>query len=208
MKKILHIKFTKLTFDRIKTLAPPGQIGTEVWINVYTSPIILELLFLPGKAKNFHLILEVKKCDPHRPGTSSVALSESGRAVGPLNDRRRSEVVLSQKLRDEPGNEPNDVTAFRGLRNANKVKVRASASILQVINFVHQPELRPSIPSGSWKMPGGRRQEIQNLADCNTSQGFYDAIKALYGPRKQTTAPVQSADGNALLKDRFEILGH
>lgn len=51
-----------------------------------------------------------------------------------------------------------------------------------------------------------KAQEIQNLADCNNTQGFYDAIKALYGPRKQAIAPVRSADGSTLLKDRHEIL--
>ena len=51
-----------------------------------------------------------------------------------------------------------------------------------------------------------KAQEIQNLADCNNTQGFYDAIKALYGPRKRAIAPVRSADGSTLFKDRHEIL--
>lgn len=51
-----------------------------------------------------------------------------------------------------------------------------------------------------------KAQEIQNLADCNNTQGFYDAIKALYGPRKRAIAPVRSADSSTLLKDRQEIL--
>ncbi len=51
-----------------------------------------------------------------------------------------------------------------------------------------------------------KAQEIQNLADCNNTQGFYDALKALYGPRKWAIAPVRSADGSTLFKDRHEIL--
>ncbi len=35
-----------------------------------------------------------------------------------------------------------------------------------------------------------KSQEIQNLADCNNIQGFYDALKALYGPRKRAIVPV------------------
>lgn len=33
-----------------------------------------------------------------------------------------------------------------------------------------------------------KAQEIRNLADCNNTLGFYDAIKALYGPRKRAIA--------------------
>ncbi len=51
-----------------------------------------------------------------------------------------------------------------------------------------------------------KSQEIQNLADCNNIQGFYDALKALYGPRKRAIVPVRSADGSTLFKDRHEIL--
>lgn len=52
-----------------------------------------------------------------------------------------------------------------------------------------------------------KAQEIQHLADINNTQGFYDALKALYGPRKWTVSPVRSADGSILFKDRYEILG-
>ncbi|KAL1255533.1 hypothetical protein QQF64_013594 [Cirrhinus molitorella] len=51
-----------------------------------------------------------------------------------------------------------------------------------------------------------KAQEIQNLADCNNTQGFYDALKVLFGPRKWAIAPVRSADGTTLFKDRHEIL--
>ena len=49
-------------------------------------------------------------------------------------------------------------------------------------------------------------QKIQNLADCNNIQGFYDAIKTLHGLRKRAIAPVLSADGSTLFKNRHEIL--
>ncbi len=47
-------------------------------------------------------------------------------------------------------------------------------------------------------------QEIQNLSDYNNTQGFYDALKALYGPRKWAIAPVRLAEGS--FKDHHEIL--
>lgn len=52
-----------------------------------------------------------------------------------------------------------------------------------------------------------KAQEIQNLADINNTQGFYDAIEALYGHRKQTVAPARSAVRSTLFKDRHKILG-
>ncbi len=51
-----------------------------------------------------------------------------------------------------------------------------------------------------------KTEEIQDQADCNNIKGFYDASKALYGPRKQAIAPVWSADGSTLFKDRHKIL--
>ena len=51
-----------------------------------------------------------------------------------------------------------------------------------------------------------KAHEIQTFADCNNTQGFYDAIKALYGPRKRAIAPVRSDDGSVLFKERHEIL--
>lgn len=40
-----------------------------------------------------------------------------------------------------------------------------------------------------------KAQEVHGLADHNNTQGYYDAIKALYGPRKRAVTPVRSADG-------------
>ncbi len=44
------------------------------------------------------------------------------------------------------------------------------------------------------------------MADCNNIQGFYEPLKALYGPRKRAIAPVRSADGSTHFKDHHEIL--
>lgn len=71
-------------------------------------------------------------------------------------------------------------------------------------------EARAETQSALWSMEDNwwvqKAQEIQHLADINNTQGFYDAIKALYGPRKRTVAPVRSADVSTLFKDRHEIL--
>ena len=48
--------------------------------------------------------------------------------------------------------------------------------------------------------------EIQNYADTNNQQGFYEAIKIAYGPRQNTNAPLLSEDGRILHKDSNAIL--
>lgn len=46
-------------------------------------------------------------------------------------------------------------------------------------------------------------KEIKHLAVCYNTQGFYNAIKTLYGSRKQIFTP---AAGDNLFKDRQESL--
>ena len=47
--------------------------------------------------------------------------------------------------------------------------------------------------------------EIQGYADENNTHSFYNALKCAYGPIKQSTAPVRSADGTTLIKDKEGI---
>jgi exonuclease III len=51
-----------------------------------------------------------------------------------------------------------------------------------------------------------KSHEIQAYADLNDSHGFYEAVKTLYGPSSRSQAPVRSADGANLIKDRQQIL--
>ena len=51
-----------------------------------------------------------------------------------------------------------------------------------------------------------KAQEIQGFADQNNMQGFYNAIKTIYGPMRNTLAPVLTADGRTTLKERTDIL--
>ena len=46
----------------------------------------------------------------------------------------------------------------------------------------------------------------QLCADSDDYKGFYEALKALYGPRHQVQNPLRSTDAQALLKDRESIL--
>ncbi|XP_076045788.1 uncharacterized protein LOC143028030 [Oratosquilla oratoria] len=48
--------------------------------------------------------------------------------------------------------------------------------------------------------------EIQQYAELNDQQNFYNAIKTTYGPTQSTTAPLMSADGATLIKDKNGIL--
>ena len=50
---------------------------------------------------------------------------------------RVGEIVLPQNLLDQPGHKA-DITSFSGLLNSNEVEMRVLASVLQVIDFVHQ----------------------------------------------------------------------
>lgn len=49
-------------------------------------------------------------------------------------------------------------------------------------------------------------RETQAFADNNSMQGFFNALKTVYGPRKNSLCPVQSADGSTIYKDKTEIL--
>ena len=51
-----------------------------------------------------------------------------------------------------------------------------------------------------------KAQEIQAYADTNNMQGFYNALKSIHGPRKNTLSPLRSADGLSILKERSDIL--
>ena len=52
----------------------------------------------------------------------------------------------------------------------------------------------------------GIAQEIQKHADSNNTHSFYQAIKTVYGPQRKNLAPVRSADGDTLIKDKQQIL--
>ncbi|XP_076049547.1 uncharacterized protein LOC143030278 [Oratosquilla oratoria] len=41
--------------------------------------------------------------------------------------------------------------------------------------------------------------------DCNNSHGFYNAVKAFYGPKRHSNHPVRAADGTTLLKSNEQI---
>lgn len=51
-----------------------------------------------------------------------------------------------------------------------------------------------------------KAQEIQGYADTNNTYAFYAAAKSIYGPQKRSIAPVRSADGHVLFKDKQQIL--
>ena len=51
-----------------------------------------------------------------------------------------------------------------------------------------------------------RAQEIQAFADTNNMQGFYNALKLVFGPRRNIVSQVRSADGTTVYKERSQIL--
>ena len=51
-----------------------------------------------------------------------------------------------------------------------------------------------------------KAHEIQSYFDVNDFHKFFDSIKSVYGPVRNSYAPLRSADGNTLIKDRQGIL--
>nr|VZI28741.1 unnamed protein product [Spirometra erinaceieuropaei] len=51
-----------------------------------------------------------------------------------------------------------------------------------------------------------KAEEIQGYADRNEWKNFFSAIKAVYGPPTEGTAPLLSADGSTLLTEKTQIL--
>ena len=50
-----------------------------------------------------------------------------------------------------------------------------------------------------------KADELQGYAECNNSKKFFDTLKTVYGPSKGVVAPLQSADGTTLFKDKEGI---
>ena len=57
---------------------------------------------------------------------------------------------------------------------------------------------------GPWL--SNKADEIQGYADRNDTKGFYDALKAVYGPQSSGSSPLLSLDGTTLLTDKKLIL--
>ena len=47
-----------------------------------------------------------------------------------------------------------------------------------------------------------KAEEVQMYADTHNSKKFFSALKAVYGPSKPGSTPLQSADGSMLIKDQ------
>ena len=48
--------------------------------------------------------------------------------------------------------------------------------------------------------------KAQLCADAGDCRGFYEALKAVYGPTHQVQSPLRSSDGQVLLTDNISIL--
>ena len=51
-----------------------------------------------------------------------------------------------------------------------------------------------------------KADELQQLADENSSKGFFAAIKPIYGPQKTAIAPVRDAEGSQVFTEKPEIV--
>ena len=51
-----------------------------------------------------------------------------------------------------------------------------------------------------------KADELQQLADGNSSKGFFAAIKQVYGPQKTAIAPIRDAEGSQMLTEKPAIV--
>ena len=65
-----------------------------------------------------------------------------------------------------------------------------------------QRQLR-AIKSQWWEK---KAKELQAFANCNNSRSFYEAIKVMYGPLKQSTSQLLSKDAASILTEKSEHL--
>ena len=66
----------------------------------------------------------------------------------------------------------------------------------------YQRELRHM--EDSWR--DAKADEVQALSDRGDSRGVFQSLKSIYGPRRPTSWPMLTADGNTLLTSKPDIL--
>lgn len=76
-EKVLQVEFTELAFDWIEAPASSGKLGTEIGINADVFPVVVQRLFLPGKTKDFHFVLEVQQLNHDGPRAGTGVLPGS-----------------------------------------------------------------------------------------------------------------------------------
>ena len=85
------------------------------------------------------------------------------------------------------------------LRNPNSVELQRRWALQR-----SQLQKRLREMENTWWL--SKATEIQNYADTNMAHQFYQAIKAVYGPKSHSTHPVRTKDGITLIKDKKDIL--
>ena len=93
-------------------------------------------------------------------------------------------------------NERNATFAAK-LRNPNSVELQRRWSLQR-----SQLQKRQHEMENTWWL--SKATEIQNYA--NMAHQFYEAIKAVYGPKSHSTQPVRTKDRITLIKDKKDIL--
>ena len=61
-------------------------------------------------------------------------------------------------------------------------------------------------PTSNSKWCDKKADELQQLADGNSSKGFFAAIKQVYGPQKTAVAPIRDAEGSQMLTEKPAIV--
>ena len=82
-----------------------------------------------------------------------------------------------------------------------KVNSVRSKTALKNIKAKVQREIR-AMKDKWWN---DKAAELQAMADKNDTHGLFSGLKAIYGPRSNTVAPVKTADGSKLCTDKKDI---
>ena len=103
------------------------------------------------------------------------------------NNEIRELLQIKNQAHDAKLNNPSSATAQR---NFSELRSEAQTILRQMEN--------------SWWQ--NKAVEIQTYFDNNDFHNLFDSIKSVYGPKRNAYAPLRSADGNTLIKDRQGIL--
>jgi len=92
-----------------------------------------------------------------------------------------------------------NTTFVAKLRKPNSVELQRRWALqrLQLQKRLHEME-------NTWWL--SKATEIQNYPDANMAHQFYEAVKAVYGPKSHSTHPVRTKDGITPIKDKKDIL--
>ena len=142
--------------------------------------------------------------------SSPCTLSEEWDHIASTLLNSTKEVVGLSKKRHQDWFDDNSVSIhelLRKKRSAHEAVIRNPTSQpLRAQYAKARSDIQKNIRAMKNRWWQEKAAEIQSLADKKDIHGFYKAVKQVYGPPRNTSNPLRSADGSTLLKDKQAIL--